>query len=606
LQIKLSDYIFSFLENTGLKHVFLLPGGGSMHLVDSLGRSSIEYVANLHEQAAAIAAEAYAQYTNNVGVALVTTGPGSTNAVTGVAGAWIESSPCLFLSGQVKRADLLEDKGVRQMGVQEVDIVSIVRPITKYAATIMEPNTVRYNLEKAFYMAKSGRPGPVWLAVPLDVQAAIIETDELPGFDPEEMKENDMSSKGASLSEKAAAALELLNRGARRPVILLGNGVRLSGAQKDVYKLVDRLKAPVLTTWKTIDFFPHGHPYNFGRPGSIGQRPANFILQNCDFLLSLGARLDLAQVGYSYENLARGARKIIVDIDQAEINKISTNIDLPVCADAGQFIRCLLEKESMMKDYDWTDWLEQCRDWTSKYPVMLTEYWEERDYVNIYALVDEISKKSNSEDVLVPGSSGSCSEVVMQSYKVKEGQRILNTQGFGAMGFGLPASIGACLASGRRRTICINGDGGFQLNIQELETIARLDLPIKIFIINNQGYGSIRATQRNYFQGRYVCSSRESGLTLPDLVEVASAYKIKAFKIKNNYELKDGVEKALALPGPVLCDVMISPDQPTMPRISSMQRKDGTMCSKPLEDLWPFLSREEFLGNMIVPPIKDE
>lgn len=604
--IKLSDYIFSFLENRGLKHVFLLPGGGSMHLVDSLGRSSIEYVANLHEQAAAIAAEAYAQYTNNFGVALVTTGPGSTNAVTGVSGAWIESTPCLFISGQVKSSDLLELKGVRQMGVQEVDIVSIIRPITKYAVTVKDPNTIRYHLEKALFLAKSGRPGPVWLAIPLDVQAALIDVDDLAGFKPGEEDKVIVQDEEISLSEKAADVLNLFNNESERPVLLVGNGVRLADARSDLHHLVETLKVPVLTTWKTIDFFRQDHPYNFGRPGSIGQRAANFILQNCDFLLCLGARLDLAQVGYSYENLARAAKKVVVDIDPAEINKIAAPIDLPVYADAGSFIRCLLEQKSRLREKDRSEWMEYCSGLRGRFPVIMPEYWDEKDYVNIYVLVEALSEILGSEDVLVPGSSGSCSEVIMQSFKIKEGQRVLNTQGLGAMGFGLPASIGACLASGRRRTICINGDGGFQLNIQELETIARLNLPVKIFIINNQGYGSIRATQRNYFQGRYVCSSRDSGLTLPDAVKVASAYNLHTVRINNHDQLKSGIEEVLTWPGPALCDVMINPDQPTLPRISSGQRKDGTMFSKPLEDLWPFLDREELLRNMIIPPLTDE
>ncbi len=600
--IKLSDYVMKFIAGLGVRHVFMLPGGGCMHLIDSLGTNpNIEYVCNLHEQASAIAAEAYGQYHNKIGVALVTTGPGGTNAITGVAGAWIDSTPCLIISGQVKRADMIADRGVRQMGVQEVDIVSMVKPITKYAVTILDPNSISYHLEKAIYLAKTGRPGPVWIDIPLDVQASMIDEENIQRFDAAEVK---IPPDRGPVHEQITETIRLLNQ-ADRPVILAGNGIRIAKAEQEFLQLVELLGVPVLTTWKAIDLLPEEHNYFFGRPGSIGQRGANFIQQNSDWLLTIGARLDLAQTGYNHMNFARGANKVIVDIDPAEINKMEMPINVPVCADAKKFIREFIYQREHIKDKDRFEWLAQCRNWKTKYPVVLQEYLDQKDYVNTYALIEVLSYEMTNDDILVPGSAGASSEITMQAFKVKQGQRILNSPGLGAMGFGLSASIGACLAGNKKRTICINGDGGFQLNMQELETVKRLDLPIKFFILNNQGYASIRATQRNYFNGRYVGSEQSSRLTFPDMLKIADAYGIPSIRIAHQRELLSKVREVFALPGPVICEVMVIPDQPTAPRMSAMKRADGSMVSKPLEDLWPYLDREEFKTNMMVNPIEE-
>lgn len=602
--IKLSDYVFKFLADAGVKDVFLLPGGGCMHLVDSLGqRGDIKYICCLHEQAAAIAAEAYGQYTNHLGVALVTTGPGSTNAITGVAGAWIDSTPLLVLSGQVKRQDMLQNVGVRQMGIQEVDIISMIKPITKYAVTVLEPEMIKYHLQKALYLAKTGRKGPVWIDIPLDVQGSVIEENDL-----EDFKAPVDQTNTEELKSKAQMTLELLAQ-AERPVILLGNGVRQAGAQNDFYQLVDRLKIPVLVTWKATDMIPENHPLYCGKPGAVGQRGANFIQQNSDWIMTLGARLDLCQVAHNYQNFARAAKKIIVDIDGAEIKKLKTfgmNVDIEVNADVGSFLRALLAllKEETPKDY--RGWLARCRQWKERYPVVLPEYREATGFVNPYVLMDVLSDILEEDDLLVPGSSGACAEITQQAYRLKEGQRILNTPGLGAMGFGLPASIGACLASGRRRTISIIGDGGLQHNIQELETLSRLKLPIKIFILNNNGYGSIKATQKTHFNGRYVCCNPQSGLTLPDICRIATAYGLKATRIDNQKNLKEKVLEVIQTEGTIICDLLVDPDMPTSPRVSSQVLPDGQIVSKPMEDLWPFLDRDEFYRNMIIPPIKEE
>jgi len=597
--IKLSDYIINFIADSGVKHIFMLSGGGCMHLVDSVGKcKKIEYVCNLHEQACAIAADAYGQYTNNVGLALVTTGPGGTNAITGVAGAWIDSTPLLIISGQVKTSDLLAKYSVRQMGVQEVDIISMVKSITKYAVTVTESTEIRYHLEKALYIAKTGRPGPVWLDIPLDVQASIIDEHTLKTFIPPEKDEK----KENLLKEKIIKIIEFLNN-SERPVILAGNGIRLAKAEEEFLRLIDILKIPVLTTWKIIDLLDNDHPLFAGRPGAIGQRGSNFIQQNSDFFLSIGARLDFGQTAYNHRHFARCARKIIVDIDEKEIKKLQMTVDFPLAADGGDFIREFLNNIHLVKERNMS-WLNTCRAWNKDYPVILPEYREEKEHVNLYVLMDVLSDLLRTEDIIIPGSSGSGVEIFMQSFRVKKGQRIIFNPGLGAMGFGLPAAIGACIAGGKR-TICINGDGGFQLNIQELETIRRLNLPIKFFIINNGGYSSIMATQRNYFDGRYTGSEKGSNLTLPDILRVAEAYSIKNEKIKNHSHIERKVKKVIETEGPCICEVMVSPLQPTMPRVKSHVKPDGSMVTLPMEDLWPFLPREEFFKHMIIPPLEE-
>lgn len=602
--IKLSDYVMQFVAEQGVKTVFMLPGGGCMHLVESLGRQAgLRFVCNLHEQACAIAADAAAQYTNQLGVALVTTGPGGTNAITGVAGAWLDSIPVLMLSGQVKRADLAEGKGVRQMGFQELPIVKLVGPVTKYAVLVMDPDSIRYHLEKAVFLARSGRPGPVWIDIPLDVQAAMIDESRLSGFVPESEGFVAKPATGA-LASQVTRVIDLLNQ-AKRPVILAGNGIRLADGLAEFESVVRMLGVPVLLTWKAIDLLADDDPLYAGRPGSIGQRGANFTLQNADFLLVLGARLDHGQTGYNHTNFARGARKVMVDIDPAEIAKMATPIDEGVVADARDFLAEWQRQNGRVKAVDRGPWLARCRAWQTRYPLITPEHWAREDGVDLYALVDALSEAMNSGDLLIPGSSGQCSELTMQAFRVKRGQRIFNTEGLGPMGFGLPAALGGCLASGGRRTVCLDGDGGIQMNIQELETLRRLNLPVKLFVLNNRGYGSIRISQKNYFQGHYVASDESSGLTLPDMCRVAAAYGLPTRRLEANRDLRQQVAEILAAPGPYLCDVVVPKDQPTSPKLSSFQRKDGSMASKPLEDLWPFLDRDEFRRNMVIPPLEE-
>ena len=594
--IRLSDYVMAFIAAQGVDHVFLLPGGGCMHLVDALGRNKdLRYVCNLHEQAVSIAVEAYAQYNSNLGVGLVTTGPGGTNAVTGIAAAWVDSTPCLMISGQVKREDLIGSSGLRQRGMQEIDIISIVRPITKYAETVFEPMSIRYHLEKALHIAREGRPGPVWLDIPLDIQGAIIDEEILGGFTPPSAS---IYPPDPYIDDCVNKTIKLLTN-SKRPCMLVGNGIRLAKAEDKLRKLIDIVPIPILTTWKAMDLVEEEHPHYYGRPGSLGQRGANFIQQNCDFLLTLGARLDFGQTGYSHVHFAPKANKIIVDIDPCETNKLEMPDLISVNMDVGVFLEELIQHLQGQQLANNEDWAEYCRSVTERYPIVEPGYYGQSDYVNPYVLIDVLSNHLDESAIIVPGSSGMCSEVTMQAFRVKKGQRILNNQGFGSMGFGLPASLGVCMASDQRPVICINGDGGFQLNIQELQTVSRLRLPIKFFVLNNRGYGSITNTQRNYFNGFYVASEESSGLTLPDVCKLAEAYGIATTRISNHQELIEQIAGILTHDGPMVCDVMIDPLQIAQPRMSSVKMEDGTMVSKPLEDLWPFLNRDELQINML-------
>jgi acetolactate synthase-1/2/3 large subunit len=603
MTIKLSDYVIHFIAQQGVKYVFALPGGGAMHLIDSLGRSDeLEYVIPLHEQAGAIAAQAYGHYTSNLGVAIVTTGPGGTNTITGIAGAWMDSTPVLFVSGQVKRSTLMGDSGVRSLGSQEVDIVSIVRPITKYAVRVMEPETIRYHLEKAVYLARNGRRGPVWIDIPVDVQALQVDDENLEGFHPEnEFTRTD----GNQLEEQVRQILGLLQQ-AERPVLLAGYGIQAAEAAQEFRTLADSLGIPLLATWKAIGLIPDEHPLFAGRPGGIGQRGANFTQQNSDLLISIGARLDFDQIAFNPQNFARAAKKVIVDVDFPEIQKLKgMDIHTQVISDAKLFILEMLKQKENFPTKNQSAWIAQTRAWKKKYPVVLPEYRDEKEYVNMYILNEALSAEALPGEVIVPGSSGPCANIMMQAWNVKENQSFVFAPALGAMGFGLPMSIGACLASGRKRTICVNGDGGFQLNIQELETVHRLNLPIKFFYLNNNGYGSIMAMQRSYFEGRYVGSEPKSGLTFPDITKVGQAYGLTTYRIKNHDDLHEKIKAALSIPGPVICDVMVDPMQVQMPRVTSVLQNDGTLRSKPMEDLWPFLDREEFFANMIIPPLPE-
>jgi acetolactate synthase I/II/III large subunit len=600
--LRLADYVMQFVAGQGVKHVFLVVGGGAMHLNDALARCpDLQYVCNHHEQASAIAAEAYAKATNNLGVCMVTTGPGGTNAITGLAGAWFDSTPCLFLSGQVKRADRMfkpdgTPLGVRQRGIQEIDIVSVVRPLTNYATTILDPSSIRYHLEKAVHLARSGRPGPVWIDIPIDVQASPIDEMSLAAFDSAELSPTVPSQ---DLGQQVREIIERFNA-SERPLLMIGNGVRLAHAEKELHQLLDALGVPVASTWVAMDLIGSDHPLYVSRPGTLAPRAANFALQNCDFLLSIGARLDLPVVGWSASEFARGAHKVMVDIDPAELGKLSQFMNTMVCADAGDFIRGLLHQKSSIAPRDRSCWLRKCNDWKQRYPLIQPQHRADSGPVSIYHLAEVISQEVAPEDQLVSGSSGSGIEIFLFAYPSRKGQRVFHTSGLGAMGFGVPASIGVSLATGKQRTVCVDGDGGFQFNVQELATIAEHNLPLKFFVLNNDGYASIRASQTNFFGQPNIGCGEKTGLRLPDFREVARAYGLKSASIEDQAELRQQVRQVLQTPGPVVCDVKVIADELRAPRVTSVQRPDGSFVSKPLEDLWPFLDRDEFARNMVV------
>lgn len=581
--IKLSDYIFKFIKDQGVKHIFMLPGGGAMHLVDSLGTSDIEFTCCQHEQAVAIAAESYAQHTNHLGVALVTSGPGATNAITGVTAGWIDSTPMLILSGQAKRQDLIGNKGVRQIGSQEVTIVDMVEPITKYAVQVLEPHNIRYILEKAYHEATTGRKGPVWIDIPLDVQAAMLDETSLQGYVAEEEK--------YEFKEDLKTVVEMLSR-AKKPLILAGNGIISANAVETFHKVINKLNIPVQTTWKSIDIMWDKHPLYAGHPGGLGDRGANYIIQECDLLLAIGARLDNSITAFNEAKFAPNATKVVVDIDRHELDKFTMTIDVPIQADCSEFLR-ELDAEILDNKNKYSDWIAYCRKLRETYPVILPEYALQKRYVNGYYFTKQLSDALTSEDIIVPESAGVTAEVTIQAFENKKGQKMKHAAGLGSMGFGLPYSIGACLANQKRRTILINGDGAFQLNIQELVTVQALNLPVKIFIWNNNGYASIRAMQRNNFDGRYVASEKNSGLVLPDISKVAEAYGIKTYCVSSNAEVKEKIAAVLAEDGPVLCEVMVSPDEVVSPKVKASVGKNGEMIAGELDKMWPFLEKKD-------------
>ena len=593
--IKLSDYVIKRLEETGVRHMFMLPGGGAMHLNDSLGKSSkIQYVGCLHEQACAIAAEAYARVNNTLGLLMVTTGPGGTNALTGVAGAYLESTPVFVVSGQVKRADMINGQGIRQQGMQELDIISVVKSITKYAALVDDPRTIRYHMDRALYEATHGRKGPVWLDIPLDVQATVIDEEQLNGYCPNELP------KDKELDQKVLQVIEASNH-AERPVLLAGNGIRMADAIQEFEELCNVLQIPVLTTWNGIDLIEEANPLYYGRPGGLGHRYANFMQQNSDFFLSIGARLNLLQTGYNFDGFARVACKIIVDIDEAELHKINVRPNLPICADAGDFIRVLLKHKDMIRSKDRSAWFSYGSKLKEKYPIVKPEYWEQKELVNTYCLLEKLSEHMTAEDIYVSGSSGSCIDISMQAFRVKKGQRVFCTKGLASMGYGLPSAIGACLASGGKRTVGVNGDGGFVMNIQELETIRRLNLPIKLFVLCNHGYGAIQATQTNLFAKNFVDCNEDSGLSIPPIAKVATAFGLKTLSIHNNDELDEKVKETLDYNGPVIVEVFTPITLTAQPKQVSYKREDGQMESMPLEYMNPPISEEEMKENMLIP-----
>ena len=592
MHMKVSDYIFKFLKEHGVTQAFMLPGGGAMHLDDSLGRSGINYTCFLHEQAAGVAAEAYGQHTNTPGLVVVTSGPGATNAITPVVAGFIDSTPMFIISGQAKRPDLVGDRGVRQIGSQEVNTIGLVQHITKYAVEIIEPETIRYHMERAWETAVGGRPGPVWISVPLDVQAYDVDSDNMMGYHPVERPLPEITG-------TVKKTIELLKT-AKKPLFLAGNGIKLSGATEVMYEILDTLKLPVQTTWKTIDMFDEEDPLYVGHPGIMGDRGANFIIQECDLLISVGSRLDTSITAFNDRHFAKNAKRVIVDIDPFELARMDMQKDATSACDAGYFLNAL--KEEIDKNIDVLmggdiprereEWIKACHACRAKYPVVTDAHRDASKPISAYYVTDILCNELTGDDIIVPESSGGAGEITYQAWRVKKGQKMKNAAGLGSMGFGLPYSIGACIANGGKRTILINGDGAFQMNIQELETIHQHNYPIKMFILRNEGYASIRATQNKNFQGFYVGSDEGSGLTIPDLTAVAKAYGIGASRVSKVSELEAAIRTALSAEGPYLLEIVTDTVEGCSPRVAAIAGPNGKMSSAPLEKMFPLIDEE--------------
>lgn len=597
--MKLSDYVVEFFEKEKLKDIFMVSGGGCMHLVNSFGKSEkIHYWCTHHEQAAAMAAEGYAKQKNDIGVVLTTSGPGATNTITGVLDCYQDSIPVIFISGQAKRKQTVynaEIDGLRQFGVQEANIIPIVQSITKYAVEVENPQKIRYYLERAIYEAKSGRPGPVWISIPLDVQSANIDAQELEAFEKTEDKDLMPST------EDINYVIESLKI-AKRPVIIAGHGIRLAKADGLLEKFVHMYKIPVVTPIMGIDVIAGDDICNIGRIGTKGTRAGNFAMQNADLIISLGSRLAVSVIGHEYELFAREAKKIVVDIDKIEHSKKTIKIDKLICCDVGRFLENICLKEAEISTFD--NWLDICRTWKAKYPVILSEYDNDESGINYYKFIDILNHRMSNEMPVV-SDAGSAFYVVAQAINLKKGQRHITTGGTATMGFTLPAAIGVAIANNSKPVLAITGEGSFMQNLQELEVLKYHSLNIKLFVMDNGGYFSIHQTQKKFFNGNYVGESEQSGLSFTDIEKLACAFGVAYYKLETIQQCEEKLEEILNRKGPVLIEVRVTENMEVIPTNASLMREDGIMISKPLEDMYPFLDRNEFKENMIIKPIEE-
>ena len=595
--MRVADYIWKTLADKGVRHVFLVTGGGAMHLNDALGlEKRIRYVCNLHEQACAMAAEGYARASGTPGVINVTTGPGGTNALTGVMGAWLDSVPMVIVSGQIKRATMITacpHLKLRQLGDQEYNIVDAVKPMTKFAKTVMSVEEVPQVLEDAWRICQEGRPGPVWIDVPLDIQAAeMVQSAKCEVRGAEGRETGDVRREAVQVAEALKAA--------KRPAIIVGSGVRNAHCEELFLKVAESLNVPVLTSISGIDLIPSDHPLFFGRPGILGERPANLIMQNSDLFIVLGTRMGIRICGYAYETVARAAKKVMVDIDPNELEKPTFRPDVKINADAGDFLRALAAALPSLGPKE--EWLDYCRKMKAKYPVILPEHRARTDYVSSYVLPEAIMRHA-PDPLTVVTSNGIAYTSTFQAIPIRKGMRMFSNEACASMGYGLPAAIGAAFADLSRTVVCFEGDGSIQMNVQELQTLLNYKLPVKLFVYNNGGYLSIKTTQRSFFEGRFVGSEAGSGVILPSFEKIAAAYGLPYFRLKSNQELDAKLPGIFATEGPVLVEVMLDPFEVLGPKAASKKLPDGTMVSAPLEDMAPFLPREEFAANMLISPL---
>lgn len=610
---RLADYVADFLVDHGVTDCFSVVGGGAMHLNDALGhKEGLKVTYNHHEQACAIAAEAYARLDNKIAAVCVTTGPGGTNALTGVVGGWLDSIPMFVISGQVRydttaryAMQFTDGMPLRAMGDQEYDIVKSVEPMTKYAVMIEDPKRIRYALERAWHLATTGRPGPVWIDIPVNFQGGYIETDELEGYDP---TEDDAKLPPAVDEQTVRTVLEKI-RNAKRPVFHAGYGIRLSGGYEAFRRAAEKLNIPIVTYWNAVDLIEDDNDLYCGRAGNMGDRPGNWAIQNADLILAVGTRISIRQVGYNWKTWARAAEVIMVDIDQAEMKKPTLHVEMPVWADAKDFLTkmdAIIGEQHPVNQS--SEWLETCRRWKREYPAVLPRQWEENgETANVYAFVRYLSSRL-PENSLTAVSNGACCVVGNQAYVIQKGSRMANNSAIASMGYGLPAAIGTCIGGGRRTTICLEGDGSIMMNLQELQTVLTNHLPIKLFLINNNGYHSIRITQSNLFKEHCkVGIGPESGdLSFPEFKKIAEAFGYRYYSASSNAEMKEVVDKVLEQEGPVFCEIFTDTKQIWEPKSSTKRLPDGTLVSPPLEDLAPFLSREELERNMFIPLMEEQ
>lgn len=602
MKIKVSDYIADFFVKKGIRNIFSVVGGGAMHLNDSFGHNKeLKVIYNHHEQASTIAAEAYARWENKIAVVCVTSGPGAINALNGVVGAYQDSIPMLIVSGQAKTGLCIRTSGlkIRTIGGQEVDIVPAVQQnMVKYAETVMDARRIKYCLEKAYKIALSGRPGPCWLDIPLDIQGGYVEVDDLEGYEDHQGHPH--------IDDGAIKEIIKRLQTAKRPVLYAGNGIRLSGGISVFEKLIRKLQIPVVTCWNSIDLIATDNSLYCGRGGNMGDRAGNFAVQNSDFLICIGTRLSVYQVGWHVEKWAREAFTVVVDIDPEELKKKTMRADLPICADARDFMQTLLEELENVNYLSQQEWLKQCNVWKSQYPVVQKFQYEEKGLANPYAFLDKLSHNLPKNAITVV-ANGSASVMGSQSYYIKQDDRFIMNCAFSSMGYALPAAIGICVAANMHDIVCIEGDGSIMMNLQELQTIVTNNLPVKIFVINNNGYHQIRQTQDNVFHDGYVGMGPESGdLGFPNFQKLADAFGLPYVSIKNNQELTSQISKVLQYDGYVMCEVFVTTTQKFEPKSATKKLDDGTLISPPLEDMAPFLSREKLAANMYIPMWPEE
>ena len=634
MKIRLADYVSQFLVDNGITHGFTVTGGGAMHLNDALGhQAGLTMVYNHHEQACAIAAESYARINNKIAVLCVTTGPGGTNALTGVVGGWLDSIPMLVISGQVRYDTTARSTGlnIRAMGDQEFDITRAAASMTKYCEMIEDPRRIAYALEKSMYLANTGRPGPCWIDIPVNYQGTIIDTDELIHFDVAEYERENAYTIAPEVTDETADAILDRIAAARRPVFYAGNGIRISGGYEEFKKLTDRLNIPVVTCWDSIDAIYDEHPLYVGRGGIMGDRAGNFAVQNSDLVFASGNRLSIRQVGYTWKTWAREAYVIVNDVDRDEMRKPTLHVDMPVWADAKDLLAKLNERLDARgitqgkTFWNGEEWLSRCADWKKRYPVVLPKHYEDTNHTNVYAFIKELSSRLAPGQVTVVGNGSAC-VVGSHAYVIKKDQRFIINSAIASMGYDLPAAIGACVAhhgnaaphgrslarqnqepageDTKKDIICISGDGSIQMNIQELQTIIHHRMPIKIFMINNEGYHSIRQTQTNLFHKNFVGIGPQSeDLSFPDMSKLAPAYGYQYFSCDSNTDLGRVLDEALAVDGPAFVEIFVSKEQNFEPKSATKRLEDGTLVSPPLEDLAPFLDRDEFHQNMIIEPL---